>query len=426
MTIKDRYAEQFSVIFLGGVFLPSQHKQILTNSRGVVQNAADALQKAFLHGLSDHLGNKVQLVNLPFVGSYPRLYVNATFPACEDTLAPGIRVRGEGFLNIRFLRFWSRFISAFFGVHRATRDAECPVIIVYSAHLPFLAAVRLVRLLRRDVFLCAVLPDLPEFMGVGGWLYSTFKVIESAIFRQIVQGFDSFVFLTDAMGDRIGIPAEKRMVVEGIFDPLNDLPEGAPVDLEDDAFVVLYTGTLAARYGIGDLLEAFEHFDNPKAQLWICGDGDTRHLIDEMAQRDPRIRFFGQVPRAKALALQRTASVLVNPRRPEGEFTKYSFPSKTMEYLASGKQVIMHRLPGIPREYLEHLTIPATPDAEGLAEALRDVSVLTAEERNRRGNNARMFILNCKSPEAQVARVLDHWAKLRGRNAAREVTVCPA
>jgi glycosyltransferase involved in cell wall biosynthesis len=122
------------------------------------------------------------------------------------------------------------------------------------------------------------------------------------------------------------------------------------------------------------------------------------------------------------LELQRAASVLVNPRRPEGEFTKYSFPSKTMEYLASSKQVIMHRLPGMPPEYLEHLTIPATPDASGLAQALRAVSARSKDERAISGAQARAFILASKSPDAQVTRVLDHWAKLRDSEAAREIT----
>ena len=412
--------EQPSIIFLGGVFLPSQRTTILKHSRGVVQNAADALQKAFLRGFAEHVGDKIQLVNLPFVGSYPRMYDTMTFPACEDSLPAGIRARGEGFLNLRFIRFWSRFVSAFRGLRRASKDIEAPVLVVYSAHLPFLAAARLTRIVRRDVFLCAILPDLPEFMGVGGRLYTTYKAVESFLFRKLVRGFDSFIFLTDAMGERIGIPVEKRMVVEGIYDPHDDPPSTETASDGDNTFTILYTGTLAARYGIVDLLQAFEDLDAPEARLWICGDGDTRPTIESMAGREPRLQYFGQVPRSRALELQREASVLVNPRRPEGEFTKYSFPSKTMEYLASGKQVIMHGLPGIPPEYLEHLTIPATADAAGLAHALRKVSALSPDERATRGARARAFILASKSPEAQVARVLNKWAQLRdGKPAPR-------
>mgnify|MGYP003303651866 CR=1 FL=1 len=44
--------------------------------------------------------------------------------------------------------------------------------------------------------------------------------------------------------------------------------------------------------------------------------------------------FTGKIDRSQVLALQRSATVLVNPRRNNEEYTKYSFPSKTMEYLA--------------------------------------------------------------------------------------------
>jgi glycosyltransferase involved in cell wall biosynthesis len=403
-----------AVVFLGGVFLPSQSDTILKKSRGVVQNAADALQKAFLRGFSLNRTVRVQLVNLPFIGSFPRMYKQIVFPGCEDMLAPDIEVRGEGFLNLRFVRFCSRFVSAHRGLRRAVRSLKSPVIVVYSAHLPFLAAARIVRSFRKDVFLCAILPDLPEFTGVGGRLYNMVKIIESALFRRVVRGFDAFVFLTDAMGERLGIPCERRIVVEGIFNPQDDPREAKDKACAEDGFNILYTGTLAARYGIVDLLEAFERLEVSDARLWICGDGDTRPMIESMASRDPRIRYFGQVSRPQALSLQRQASVLVNPRRPEGEYTIYSFPSKTMEYLASGKPVIMHALPGIPLEYFDHLIIPPTPDADGLAAALLEMADTSPDTLAKRGADGRTFVLTRKSPEVQVARVLQHWTVLRG------------
>ena len=126
-------------------------------------------------------------------------------------------------------------------------------------------------------------------------------MIESFLFKQIVREFDSFILLTEAMGERIGIPVVKRMVVEGIYDPLDDPPSTEAVSENDDTFTILYTGTLAARYGIVDLLQAFENLDDPKARVWICGDGDTRPMIESIAEHEPRLQYFGQVPRPRAL-----------------------------------------------------------------------------------------------------------------------------
>ena len=67
------------------------------------------------------------------------------------------------------------------------------------------------------------------------------------------------------------------------------------------------------------------------------------------------IRYFGFVSHERALELQAKAALLINPRSPKGVFTRYSFPSKTLEYMRSGKPVVCHRLEGIPEEYDPYL-----------------------------------------------------------------------
>jgi len=97
---------------------------------------------------------------------------------------------------------------------------------------------------------------------------------------------------------------------------------------------------------------------------------------------------------------------MVNPRRPEGEFTRYSFPSKTMEYLASGRPVIMHWLAGIPEDYRPYLITPDTGDAQGLAAAMRRVAALPQAELRRIGAPGRDFVLTHKSPRVQIGKLL--------------------
>jgi glycosyltransferase involved in cell wall biosynthesis len=46
---------------------------------------------------------------------------------------------------------------------------------------------------------------------------------------------------------------------------------------------------------------------------------------------------------------------MLNPRDPSWRGTPYSFPSKLLEYLTTGKPIISTRLPGIPAEYFEVL-----------------------------------------------------------------------
>lgn len=401
------------IIFLGGIFLDDQKRMIEENSVGVVQNAADALQKAFLSGIEATTARKVALVNLPFVNSYPGGYRGKSFPALRTTLYGRIEVFGMGFFNLQFLRWGTRFAAALRGLRQAA-TANCEpgspdTIIVYAAYLPFLSAALLHRLFHRGTRICLILPDLPEFMGSGGFLYRKGKAVESAIFFAMARRIDRFVLLTKFMAERLALGPDRFVVVEGIHRPdQNDAATAMPAG---PGRIFLYAGTLASRYGILDLLDAFEALREPQYQLWICGDGDAREAVKSLCARDPRVTYHGQIPREQALALQSKAHVLVNPRRPEGEFTKYSFPSKTMEYLASGRAIVMHRLPGMPDEYLDHIIAPASSDAQGLQAALQQTAEMSDAELGARGAAGREFVLMQKNPAAQCQRLVDMLAQ---------------
>jgi len=61
------------LLFLTGIFPKEKETEILENSKGNVQNAANVLQWNLINGLDECLG-KVSLLNAVFIGSYPKRY----------------------------------------------------------------------------------------------------------------------------------------------------------------------------------------------------------------------------------------------------------------------------------------------------------------------------------------------------------------
>ncbi|MEO5757993.1 MAG: glycosyltransferase [Mesorhizobium sp.] len=331
-------------------------------SKGVVQNAADALQKSIIRGIASNNRDMV-IVNLPYVGSYPRLFNKAVFPSTIDSIY-GVALYGQEFPLYRFVKSIFRLKNALRGLRSVSEENlpsitnRRPVVLVYAAHLPFMLAAIAYRGFRRKAAVCLIMPDLPQFMAEGGRLYRAAKAVETAIFNRLTKHIDYFVVLTKAMAEKLELPEHKYVVVEGVA---NEFAAPALTSTASAKRVFMYAGTLAGRYGIVDLLTAFQKVSTPSAELWICGEGDSRDKVEAAARADHRIKFLGQLPRDEVLKLQFQASVLVNPRGPGGEFTKYSFPSKTMEYMASGRTVLMHRLPGIPEEYHQYFVSPEDP-----------------------------------------------------------------
>ena len=135
---------------------------------------------------------------------------------------------------------------------------------------------------------------------------------------------------------------------------------------------VVYTGKLYERFGAKGLVDSFLMLQNPQYRLVICGDGDAAEYVKSAAEKDPRIQWLGQVSAAKAKEWTFKADVLVNPRRNDEEYTKYSFPSKNIEYLLSGNPVVAYRLDGMPKAYGDMMRLVSDGDARGLTEAFAE------------------------------------------------------
>lgn len=393
-------------VFLGGVFSAGQQDIIKFNSMGVVQNAADSLQKKLLVGLDGVLPNGVRIVNLPFVGSYPSRFKKLYFPGCAENFGNNSSLFGVGFVNISGFKLLFRFFSSLVGLYK-TAKMKNTVLFVYSAHLPFLFSALLIRCLRCGIRICIVLPDLPEYMGDGAGFFALIKRIDTWIFYKIVTRLDYFVVLTSFMADKIRVDKRRVVVVEGIASLEEFQKDNNQVFKSSEVRSVLYTGTLARRYGILDLVDAFGAVECENSELWICGEGDGKDYVAHAAKLDSRIKYFGQVGREEAINLQQRATFLINPRPPEGEFTKYSFPSKIMEYMATGRPVIMYKLDGIPSDYDGLFISPTTVGADGIAHCLRSVLIMSDDELNNIGRAARAYVLTEKSPIKQSMKILN-------------------
>ena len=211
------------------------------------------------------------------------------------------------------------------------------------------------------------------------------------------------------MQKRLPVKGKAVSVIEGMyyseFD--NHFLDGGICMEQSDEKILLYTGTLHARYCIMTLLRAFMMLKNPSYRLVICGDGDSRNTVLECVKMDNRVSYKGQLPREEILVLQQKATLLVNPRTSEGEFTKYSFPSKTIEYLASGTPVLLYKLAGIPDEYYEYCFTVEDNSDEALSKKIDEILNMDRAVLRSLGMRARKFILTEKSPKNQCKKLVD-------------------
>ncbi len=383
--IPDQYAEEFRRI-----------------SKNTMQDAANALQQNLYKGLSENLGRSIPVFNVLPVSGYPKYCAKAVIPRFTFS-GVGVNI---GFCNIRLLRNRARSN----GVYRELKkwcDAsdEPKTLFVYTISQPFMAAVEKLKKRYPHLRVCAFVADLPNMSNLSAQKSLGVRLVSKARAKDAysrLANVDYFVLLTKHMADYMKL-TQPWCVMEGIAEV-----EDAAANLEPvDSKTIMYSGTLHRKFGVMQLLEAFSMIEDPDLRLVICGIGDCQAEIVRAAERDSRIEFLGQQTREDVLRLQKQAAVLVNPRLNNEEFTKYSFPSKTMEYLASGVPVIAYRLDGVPAEYDDYLHYPADDTPAALAEKLEQICALSPEERREMGKIAREFVLNNKNAVNQTRKVLE-------------------
>lgn len=232
-----------------------------------------------------------------------------------------------------------------------------------------------------------------------------------AVCRAYIRRFDSYVLLTEEMNNLVNPGRRPYVVMEGLTDIEQDNQASGDVAPEGELSVereksVVYAGALFERYGVKTLIDGFMLTDVEDATLDIYGNGDMTDYITEMAARDRRIRYHGCVSNHEIVRKESRSTVLVNPRPTSEEFTKYSFPSKNMEYMASGTPVLTTPLSGMPRDYYPFVEIIEEETPEGVAAKLTMMLNLPAEEIERRGNAARNFVKTNKNNVAQTEKII--------------------
>ena len=92
----------------------------------------------------------------------------------------------------------------------------------------------------------------------------------------------------------------------------------------------------------------------------------------------------------------------MNPRSNKEEYTKYSFPSKTMEYLATGRPVLMHKLKGIPDEYDKYIFYIG----EDMAKSLQQIAQADPQMLADVGEKGKQFVLLNKNMKKQAEKII--------------------
>lgn len=301
-------------------------------------------------------------------------------------------------LNLPVFRQLMIFFGTVFSVLRCKKDSDTYAVydcLNFANAYGIALGCRIKRI--PSVVIVTDLPDMERQSGIA-------RKLNNRLFGKA----DGFILLTEQMNSRVNLKGKPHLVLEGHVDSNAPVPENTTTyEEESGKKTVLYAGSLKQIYGIRYFAEGFVKAALPDTELRIYGEGDFRKALEELCEKYPNIRYMGVKGNREIVKEEQRASLLINPRPTAPEYTRYSFPSKNMEYMVSGTPLLTTKLPGMPEEYYPYVYLLEDETSDGAADALTQILGKPREERQRQGRAARAFVLKNKSNLTQAKKIYD-------------------
>lgn len=252
-----------------------------------------------------------------------------------------------------------------------------------------------------------MMSDFENHRGIKKVLYRAYNTMSQSILKM----FDKYVVLVNEMNDVINPLHKPSLLLECIISiqSYNSNQKVQEKIIDKNIPQILYAGKIHKEFGLDLLASAMELVKNDCA-LHVYGEGNYKNELKKIGELNNRITVHDAVTVEEIIELEKQSDLLVNPRTSQEEFSRYSFPSKTVEYMMSGVPVVMFKLPGIPNEYDKYLNYAKDETAESLAACIDEV-LNNYSDTKQLALDGKKYVLETKNHIYQGKRVIEFLEK---------------
>jgi glycosyltransferase involved in cell wall biosynthesis len=346
------------------------------------------------------------------------------FRSKKKTIKRNFSVRYIPYLNFTLIRelcfFLFSFIYTFLWCLKNIKHKEKSILTSFSyvpVSIGIILAAKIFKVKRINIYtdLSSMINTKENLLKIS-YFKRCLKHLYLDISNSIDKRFDGYIFFTKQMDNIVNTNRRPFIVIEGIFNSNNINLKSSTVKKKS----IMYAGSLYPEAGVDNIIDAFKLLSELDIELWIFGNEEYKDHILEKSGSDNRIKFWGFRPREEIFEYEKVAQLLINARNPKDEFTKYSFPSKTFEYMASGTPLLTTKLPGIPEEYYNYVFTINEFTTEGIKNSIEEVLSKPKEDMFKFGLEAQKFILNKKNSTIQSQKVIEFLSTFFTKNKANK------
>lgn len=398
---------KYSILYISTVCSPETFDYIFKSSVIKPSHAAQKFNRLLVEGFATNESE----CSIDVLSSIPvtTLSQKKKWWALRKDKYKGIVFRYIPFLNFFIFKHFYIFFGVFYQIFRwRIRNNNHDRIVIFNILEKGLVWSSFLACKLTGQKMMVLVTDLPGMLvdsSPKSGLLSRF-IVSMSMF--VLHRMDFYVILTKQMNEVVNPKEKPYMVMEGLVDSEVELISNRVVDVNQlDKRIFLYAGGIYKKYGVKKMIDAFLLLKEKNIELHIYGSGDLESSMSDYCATDNRIKYFGVVSNDIVVERLKTATLLINPRPTVEEFTKYSFPSKNMEFLVSGTPLLTTRLLGIPSEYYDYCFFFDDESILGMKSTFENLLSKSKLELIAQGIKGQEFVLRNKSNIIQAKRIID-------------------
>lgn len=336
-------------LIISDYFEPHVENELYSYVKGSYNKSGLIYEENLFKGFVGALGiNNVRMLCVPTCGTFPN--------TSKLLLSPVFSSKNAGLEYVKFCNLlYYRNISRYYHLKKTvdkylktiSKNDEL-IVFVIQMHEPFMKIVDYIKRRHVKTRSCLNVWDFPDMMNVMNLrgVKKVLKACNNTRTYKLLNDFDMFFYLCEGMKEKVDIiaPNKPYIVHEGIVskEQWNQYKSNKS-NCSKKNYRIVYTGKLTKKDGVLDLITAVQQIDREDVSLEIAGGGEIYDEMMHLINGDDHIHYHGVLNREDTLKLQLEADLFVVPRLAE-DYTGYSFPSKVIEYLLTGKPILVHKL----------------------------------------------------------------------------------
>lgn len=372
-----------SILYLGFA-LPS----ILQNEVEKIDDYPHFATNKFSHAIVKSLKysfKNVLVISTAEIRNYPTVkkifFKNSIF---TDNKINGYFI---GFTNIILIKHFTRFFNLIPIGNKTIKQYKIKHVLVHGTHTPFMLYAILVKYFF-NVNISIILTDEHGLeVSSDGILGKLFRNIDKWVMNKMIKSFDTYICLSQAFVSKFEL--KNSLILPGIVNSHMNLASNSFQNKKSSYFKIVFAGGLNMNNGVDVLLKAISLTNLEDVRFHILGKGDLMQDVILASKNDHRIIYEGVKHASELVESLLSADLLINPRPIKLDSSRFSFPSKLLEYMSSGVPILTTKLECLPSEFHNCLYFTYDDSASAISNEIVNLFHIPAKDRNTIGENAK-------------------------------------